>query len=46
MERWEKVAFHLAKMQKMNIHFNLKIKSVSNFSLSVDPLNVTVYTSH
>ena len=46
MDRCEKVAFQLAKMQKMIIPFNLKIKCVTDISLSVDSLNVIAYTSH
>ena len=46
MERWEKGAFQLAKMQETNIRLNLKIVWVTDISLSVDSLNVIVYTSH
>ena len=42
----KKVAFQLYKMRKMNISLNLKIKYVTDLSVSVDSLNVKVYTSY
>ena len=44
MEQCENIAFHLAQMQKMNISKNIKIKIVTDVSLSVDSTNMKVYT--